>query len=93
MDLLWIAKQMVDFQRSAFEHTYQTAALVQEHMEKMASTTVREMEWLPEEGKRMIEEWTGNCRKGRSELKKAMDDQFDVFSGAFGQTVTVKAAK
>jgi hypothetical protein len=93
MNPLWMAKQIVDFQKSAFDHTYQTAALLQEHMEKVTSTAFGEIGWVPEGGKRMVEEWTGNCRRGRDELKKAMDEHFDALSGALFQTVKVKSAK
>jgi predicted urease superfamily metal-dependent hydrolase len=93
MDPFWITRQMVDFQRSAFDHAYQTTALLQEHMEKVTSTAVHEIGWLPEDGKRMIEEWTGSCRKGRNEMKKAIDEQFEAFSGTLCQTAPAKSAQ
>jgi polyhydroxyalkanoate synthesis regulator phasin len=93
MDPFWMAKQIVNLQKNAFDHVYQTTALLQEHVEKVTNTAVREIVWLPEDGKRMIEDWTGNWRKGRNELKKAMDEQFEALSGTLYPATPAKSAK
>ncbi len=50
MNQFTIAKQMIDFNRTAFENTFGAMCMLQEQSEKMVNTFVEQAEWIPGEG-------------------------------------------
>jgi hypothetical protein len=80
-----IAKQMIDFQKTAFDNTYSAMVALQDQTEKMVTKTIEQSAWLPEDGKKAINEWTETCKKGRDDFKKLVDENFskaeDFFAG------------
>jgi polyhydroxyalkanoate synthesis regulator phasin len=76
MDSSWIAKQMIDFQKTTFDHTFDAMVMLQDQTEKVANTLFEQATWFPEEGKRVIIQWTEIYKKGRDDLKSAVDDHF-----------------
>jgi polyhydroxyalkanoate synthesis regulator phasin len=84
MDSSLIAKQMIDFQRTTFNNTFNFMAMLQDHTEKTANTLVEQATWFPEEGKRVIGQWVEILKKGRNDMKSAVDDNYskmmDLFS-------------
>ncbi len=76
MDQKAIFKQMVDFNKAAFDNTFSAMATVQDQTEKMAKTVLEQAAWLPEEGKKAINEWVQAHKKGREDYKKLVDDNF-----------------
>lgn len=79
-----IAKQMIDFQKSAFDNTFNAMVMFQEQTERMVNTLLDQATWLPEEGRKVINEWAGAYKKGCVDFKNAVDENFikvaDVFS-------------
>ena len=71
-----IAQQMIDFQKTAFENTYNAMIMFQSQTEKMAESMISKNTMIPEEGQKMINEWMLAVKKGRDEFKKTMDDNF-----------------
>ena len=76
MDSSLIAKQMIDMQKTTFDNTFNAMVMFQDHTEKVANTLFEQANWLPEEGKRFVNQWTEMFRKGRDDVKTAMDDNF-----------------
>lgn len=76
MDQNQIFKQMIDFNKATFDNSFKAMVMVQEQTEKMVSTILDQATWLPEEGKKAINEWTSACKKGAEDFKKAVDDNF-----------------
>ena len=82
-----IAKQMIDFQKTAFDNTFGAMVALQDQTEKMVNTTIEQSVWLPKEGKKALNEWTEACKKGRDDFKKFVDENFSKAEGFFaGQT-------
>jgi gas vesicle protein len=77
MDATWMAKQMIDFQKTTFDNTFNTVVMIQDHTEKVASTIFDQSSWIPEEGRQVVGQWTEMYKKGRNELKSAVDDNYD----------------
>jgi polyhydroxyalkanoate synthesis regulator phasin len=71
-----IFKQMVDFNKAAFDNTFSAMATVQDQTEKMAKTVLEQATWLPEEGKKVINEWVQAYKKGREDYKNLIDENF-----------------
>jgi hypothetical protein len=78
-----IAKQMIDFQKTAFDNTFGAMVALQDQTEKMVNITIEQSAWLPKEGKKAINEWTEACKKGRDDFKKFVDENFSSAEGFF----------
>ena len=65
MDSSKIAKQMIDFQKTTFDNTFNAMVLLQEQAESMASTALDQATWMPEEGRTAINDWLKAYKKGR----------------------------
>ena len=71
-----IAKQMVDFNKKAFDASFEAMAAMQEQTEKMVSTMMQQSQFFPVEGKKLITDWLKTYKKGREEFKAAADENF-----------------
>jgi hypothetical protein len=76
MDSSKIAKQMIDFQKTTFDNTFNAMVLLQGQAETMANTILDQATWMPEEGKKAINDWVTAYKKGREDFKKVVDDNF-----------------
>lgn len=70
------AKQMIDFQKTTFDNTFNAMVSLQEQTEIMVNTIIDQSPWLPEEGKKVINEWLEAYKKGRNDFKKFVDENF-----------------
>ena len=76
MDPKQIAKQMVDFNKTAFDNSFEAMSALQDQAEKMFIATMERSSFVPAEGKKLINEWIKNYKKGRDEFKAAADENF-----------------
>jgi len=49
---------------------------LQNQTEQMVQTLVSQSPWLPDEGKKALEEWIKAYKKARDEFKKAVDESY-----------------
>ena len=71
-----IAKQMVDFNKTAFDNAYQAMSVIQDQTEKMFASMMEQTAFFPEEGKKLVMDWIKTYKKGREEFKAAADENF-----------------
>ena len=71
-----IAKQMVDFNKTAFDNSFEAMSVIQDQTEKMVASMMKQTAFFPEEGKKLINDWIKTYKKGREEFKAAADDNF-----------------
>ena len=76
MDQKQLLKQMIDFNKASFDNTFNAMVMLQEQAEKMAKTLLLQASWLPEEGKKAIDEWVKAYKKGREDFKNSVDASF-----------------
>ncbi len=76
MDQKEMVKQMVKFNKAAFDNTFGALSLLQDQMERTMKIMVEQATWLPKEGKQVFEEWVKACKKGGEDFKKAVNDGF-----------------
>jgi polyhydroxyalkanoate synthesis regulator phasin len=76
MDQKQIFKQMVEFNKGAFNNSFNAMVMIQDQTETLANTMLNQASWMPEEGKKAIRDWVESFKKGREEYKKAIDDAF-----------------
>jgi hypothetical protein len=84
-----IAKQIIDFQKSTFDNSYDAVVMLQDHAERMTQTVMDQATWLPEEGKKMMDEWVLAVKKGRDDLKEMIDQNFEKWADFFEDPTAV----
>jgi hypothetical protein len=67
---------MLNFNKSAFNNAFSALAMAQEQTESIGKSFLDQASWLPDEGKKAIQEWLDACKKGRDEYKKLIDDAY-----------------
>lgn len=85
MEPVTILKQMMDVQKAAFNNGYNGMEMVREQSEKMLSMSLEQAAWLPEEGKRVIDEWAKAYQKGCEAFKKTVDANFTKLETFFSE--------
>jgi hypothetical protein len=71
-----IAKQIVDFNKTAFDNSFNVMSAIQEQAEKMFTATMGQTAFFPEEGKKLVNEWIKNYKKGLEDFKATADENF-----------------
>ena len=77
MEPMKFAKQNIDLQKNMFNNIYDAMITYQEQAEKMANTFLDQAPWLPEDGKKAINEVVKTYNKGCKDYKKMINDGFD----------------
>jgi polyhydroxyalkanoate synthesis regulator phasin len=85
MDQKQIFKQMLDFQKTTFDNSFSAMMMLQEQTEKAAQTLLDQASWLPEEGRKAIDEWVAAYKKGREEFKALVDENFKKVEDFFAE--------
>jgi len=78
-------KQMIDFQRFTFDNSFDAMAMVQDQTEKVVENFVAKASWLPEEGRKAIEDWVKTYQHGRSTFKNEMNENFTKVESYFNE--------
>jgi len=85
MEPLGFTKQMIDFYKATLDNTFNTMTMVQEQIEKVSGIALQQASWLPEEGVKAINDWTGAYKKSREEFKSLVDENFEKVEEFFRQ--------
>jgi hypothetical protein len=83
-------KTMIEFNKAAFNKGYDAVVSVQEQNEKMMNGFMDQNNFMPKEGREVIDQWVDLYKKGREDYKKMMDDGFIKAEGFFKNTTKVK---
>ncbi len=76
MDQKQIAKQMIQFNKTAFDNSFNAMTMVYEQNEKMVNAFLTQATWLPEDGKTAINDWLKAYQTGCADFKKMVDDSY-----------------
>lgn len=93
MDQKKIARQIIEFNKTAFENTFNVIMALQEQTEKLVLSLSEKAQWIPEDGKKAINEWAKTNKKRQEEFKSYVDGNYKKASNYFAETQTVEAAK
>ncbi len=74
MEQKQVFKQMIDFNKTAFDSSFNAIAALQDQTESISNTFFNQATWLPGEGRKAIDEWVKTCKAGRETFKKSMDE-------------------
>jgi predicted aminopeptidase len=86
MDQKAIFKQMIEFQKATFDNSFNAMGMLQEQAERMLNMSLEQATWLPEEGRKAIDEWIKAYKKGREDFKKIVNDNFARVEALFAGT-------
>ena len=79
-------KQIVQLNKSAFDQGYNAMDRLREQNEKMTNSFLDQAAWLPEEGKKAVNEWMQLYKKGCDDFKKTVDQNYknveNLFAGS-----------
>jgi hypothetical protein len=64
--------------------------MLQDQAERMFNTMIEQTTWLPEESRRVIGEMVGAYKKGRTDFKGAIDENFVKMADLFDTVPTLK---
>ena len=84
MDNKQMLKQMVQFNKTAFDNGFSAMKIAQEQGEKMLTAFLEQASWLPEEGRKAVSDWVVANKKGCDDFKSAMDDNYKKLEEFFG---------
>ena len=71
-----LLKQMLNFNKTAFDNSFSAMLLIQEQNAKMVNTFLEQAAWMPEEGKKLIRNWVDVYKKGCEDFKKSADENY-----------------
>ena len=80
------AKQIMNFQKTAFDNAYKSMVMLQDHNEKLTNTLLEQATWIPAEGNRVIAQWLEIFKKSRDDYKIAMNDVFSKMEDLLANT-------
>ena len=76
MDQKTIAKQMIQFNKTAIDNSFKAMTMVYEQNEKIAGVFMEQATWLPEEGKKAIKDWMATYKSGCENFKSLVDESY-----------------
>jgi uncharacterized coiled-coil DUF342 family protein len=96
VDQKQIVKQMIEFNKAAFDNTFNAMIVLQDQTEKLVSRFLEKAPWFPEEGKKAINDWINTYKKGREDFRASADESYkkvaDYFAN-FQKEETTKTGK
>ena len=69
-------KQMLAFNKTAYDNSFTAMLTIQEQNSKMVDTFLEQATWMPEEGKKLIRNWVNTYKKGCEDFKKVADENY-----------------
>jgi hypothetical protein len=76
-------KQMIDFNKNAYENAFKNMNMLQEQMEKVINLYIDQASGMSDDGKKSAKEWASMYRKGYEDFKKLMDENFKKMDAFF----------
>ena len=71
-----IFKQMMDYNQATFNSAFEAMIVVQDQFEGFAQTAIDQANWIPEDGRKAIQNCVDVYKTGRENYKEYIDDSF-----------------
>ena len=71
-----VALSIIELEKTTFDNTFQLVDRVQRRTEALVKEYLAAAEWMPREGRAMLEEWTRMLQTTRKEFVKTVDQSF-----------------
>jgi hypothetical protein len=76
MDQKQFIKQMLDFQKTTFDNSFNAMMQLQAQTEKASNTLLDQMTWLPNDSRKANDQWVAAYKKGCKDFKALVDENF-----------------
>jgi hypothetical protein len=76
MDQKQIIKQMVEFNQSAFDNAFDAIVTIQDQTEQIAGKMMDQADWMPAEGRKVIDNWVDVFKTSRTNFKVQVDANY-----------------
>ncbi len=76
MDQKQSVKEMMDFNKRAFDNAFNTLSSLQDETESLMERFMEKSTWITPEGKKIFNQMVDSYRKGRSDLKTLTDENY-----------------
>jgi hypothetical protein len=93
MDQKQIAKQMMEFNKAAFDNTFNAMTILQDQTEKLVFQFMEKASWFPEDGKKAVNDWVNAYKKGREDFKASADESYKKVADYFAKAQTEEVRK
>ena len=80
-----IAKQMIAFNKTAFDNNFSAMKALHEQTEKVVNKFWEKSPMFPEEGKKAVSEWMKAYKKGCDDFKNILDEHFKKVEDFFNE--------
>ena len=87
------ARSVVKLQQKTFDSAFDLIAQLQDHSQKTLSEMVDNANWMPEEGKEIVDEWLATLHSGRKQFQKTVDKSFTLLSDYLNRVEPAKGKK
>lgn len=85
MDPKQINKQMMNFNKSVFDQTFQMMKILHDHTEDTVLRFLEKSNWITADSKKVIIEWTKVCKTGSEYFKNCADENYKKITDYFVQ--------
>ena len=85
MEQVKMAKQMIGFQKTVFDNSFNAMAVVQDQTETMINNFIGQFPGVTEDGKKQMDETYAYTKKAREDFKKAVDEGYAMFEKLLDQ--------
>jgi hypothetical protein len=78
-----IPKQLMEINKMTIDNTLSAILFMQDQSRRIASGMVEKAAWIPEDGKKVINDWMSSYAKGFESIKSAYDKSYKFMSHLF----------
>lgn len=83
MDQQQIAREMIEFNKTLLDNTFNAINTLQDQSARMLTAVIDKANWLPDDGKKAINDWVSAYKKGRDDFKAATDEKYEKVANYF----------
>lgn len=83
METNLMTKKFLDFQKGAISQWYDVMTSMQEHAASSLRTVMDQSDWIPDEGRQMVQNWVSACKKGCHDYKELVEESISGFEKVF----------
>ena len=76
METTKLAKQMVGFQKSFFDNSYNAMCIVQDQTETMMNSVLTQLPWVTADSKKAMDSSLEFSKQARDDIKKTIEDGY-----------------
>ncbi len=93
MEAIDFAKQMIEYQKTAFNSGFNIISKIQDQAETTTSMFLEKTWGLPKDSQKIFSQWSEIFRKGRDDLKHTVEQNFGTIENLFAHEASTKKAK